>query len=88
MNSKPDTYIEIVRGRARFIYFPIDGLSWDDIANDPSAGICFVNSKAKARTLCAQGVPAIAALGVTEGELAEFLEELGGDVILKEGEVH
>ena len=88
MKSNKDTYIEIVRGRARFTYFPINGLSWDDIANDPSAGICFVNSKAKAKALCAQGVPAIAALGVTEDELAEVLEELGGDVVRKVGEVH
>lgn len=78
----------LVKSRPPYTYFPdVPGMDWEAIlASDRP--LVFVNRPEKAMQLCLRGIPAIAVIGMSEDDLADFIRERGGDVTIRTGALH
>lgn len=78
----------LAKSRLPYTYFPdAPGMDWKAILASNRA-LVFVNRPEKAMRLCLRGIPAIAVIGMSEGHLADFIRERGGDVTIRTGALH
>ena len=70
-------------------YYPrVRNFRWSDVLNNPGISLVVTDDHLKALKLCSEGTPAIAVVGVSKDQLANWLSSQGADVIVRRGALH